>query len=97
MCRPRCRRLSRPGRWSRSASRAHADAEPLLLENYTGLRRAASRAKVPSQEQQALIRDSVARLVQLYEGWGKPDEAAKWRNESQALRASGEGENAEAQ
>jgi serine/threonine protein kinase/tetratricopeptide (TPR) repeat protein len=61
---------------------AHVDAEPLLLDNYRGLKYAADEA--PSQDQQVLLRDAAARLVHLYEAWGKADEAAKWRKEFDA-------------
>ena len=66
---------------------AHADAEPLLLDNYRGLKRAADEAGVASQSQRVLLRDAVARLIDLYDAWGKPDEAAKWRNELEARPA----------
>ena len=58
---------------------AHADAEPLLLDNYNGLKRSADEGPVLSNEQRVLLQDAVARLVRLYDGWGKRDEAAKWR------------------
>jgi non-specific serine/threonine protein kinase/serine/threonine-protein kinase len=68
---------------------AYADAEPLLLDNYKGLKRAAADARTPSHDQQVRLRDSVARLVQLYEVWDKPDEAAKWRKELEARPSAG--------
>jgi serine/threonine protein kinase len=55
-----------------SALGRHADAEPLLLAGYEGLR-AAKRA--PSFR----TRQALDRLVQLYEAWGKPKQAAAWR------------------
>jgi tetratricopeptide (TPR) repeat protein/tRNA A-37 threonylcarbamoyl transferase component Bud32 len=73
---------------------AYADAEPLLLDNYKGLRQAADEVHPPpkDRDQQVLLRDAVARLVQLYDGWGKPDEAAKWRKEFEAAHAAGAAE-----
>jgi non-specific serine/threonine protein kinase/serine/threonine-protein kinase len=68
---------------------AHADAEPMLLDSYWGLRRAADGAPVAPQAQQVLLRDAVARLIRLYEAWGKADEAAKWRNELEAPPPAG--------
>jgi hypothetical protein len=31
------------------------------------------------------LRAAVERLVQLYDGWNKPDEAARWRKELAAV------------
>ncbi len=44
----------------------YADAEPLLVASATGARGAAAAT-------------AARRLVRLYDAWGKPDEAAKWR------------------
>jgi hypothetical protein len=60
-------------------AKAYAAAEPLLLNGYKGLRQTA--AQIPR-------RDTLERLVQLYDAWGKPDEAAKWRKEAEAARAA---------
>jgi tetratricopeptide (TPR) repeat protein len=49
----------------------HEEAEPLLREGYERMDLAQAGAKT---KQQAL-----ERLIQHYEAWGKPDEAAKWR------------------
>jgi serine/threonine protein kinase/tetratricopeptide (TPR) repeat protein len=59
------------------AQRKFADAEPLLLQSYEGLTRQAPPA--PSTARVAALNETIQRLVQLYEAWGKPDEAAKWR------------------
>ena len=64
--------------------KAYADAEPLLLDTYRGLKRGADNARTPSHDQQVPLRDAVARLVQLYEAWDKPYEAARWRKELEA-------------
>jgi tetratricopeptide (TPR) repeat protein len=72
---------------------AYAEAESLLLDNYRGLRRTADEATVPSKDQQLLLRDSVTRLVHLYDAWGKVDEAAKWRKELEATQPLGGAEN----
>ena len=55
----------------------YADAEPLLLANYEGLKQ--KEAQIPPEEKDALLRDAAARLVQLYDAWGKPDQAGRWR------------------
>jgi serine/threonine protein kinase/tetratricopeptide (TPR) repeat protein len=60
----------------------YADAEPLLLQGYEGMKqRAASNPK----EAKARLREGLERLVQLYSDWGKADEAAKWRMQLEAL------------
>jgi serine/threonine protein kinase/Tfp pilus assembly protein PilF len=50
----------------------YAEAEPLLLESYAGLKRL---PRIPQKP----VRNALGRLIKLYEAWGKPDEAAKWR------------------
>jgi hypothetical protein len=55
----------------------YADAEPLLISAYEGI-------NLPQQTMRTLDRESLSRkimkrLVDLYDGWGRPDEAAKWR------------------
>ena len=61
----------------------YADAEPLLVRGYLGISQS---AKAPSEKNhdpragQRLI-DALERLVQEYDAWGKPDEAAKRRKE----------------
>jgi tetratricopeptide (TPR) repeat protein len=58
----------------------YAAAERLLLSGYEGMKQ--RQAKIPAQDRSHLIR-ARERLVHLYEIWGKPDEAAKWRKESE--------------
>lgn len=55
-------------------------AERLLLTGYEGMRQ--RQAKIPAQDRSHLHR-AHDRLVHLYEVWGKPDEAARWRKESE--------------
>jgi tetratricopeptide (TPR) repeat protein len=52
-------------------------AEPLLLEARKALTE--RRAKMPPCERDGALRDAADRLVRLYEAWGKPAEAGKWR------------------
>jgi tetratricopeptide (TPR) repeat protein len=80
--------LAAPGRALVEAG-AYADAEPLLLDNYKGLRQAADEARRPSKDQQILLQDAVMWLVRLYDTWGKPEEAAKWRKELEAAQPAG--------
>jgi Na+-transporting methylmalonyl-CoA/oxaloacetate decarboxylase gamma subunit len=55
-----------------------ADAEPLLLSGYDGLRRRAD--AIPPGDQPRLTQ-AIERLVRLYEAWGKPDKATRRRDE----------------
>jgi serine/threonine protein kinase len=54
----------------------YAEAEPLLLQGYEGLKQ--REAHIPSA---TLVRltEAAEWLVQLYDAWGKREEAAKWR------------------
>jgi hypothetical protein len=62
----------------------YGDAEPLLLQGYEGLQKAA----LPSAEQHGVSTeaqvDVLQQLVWLYEEWGKDEEAARWRRELDA-------------
>jgi eukaryotic-like serine/threonine-protein kinase len=60
------------------AQQKYADAEPLLRQGYQGMKERQSR--IP-RESQARLTEALERLVRLYDQWGKPDEAAKWRKE----------------
>jgi hypothetical protein len=52
------------------------EAERLLIEGYEGMRR--YEAKIPAPRKRYLA-EAGERVLRLYEDWGKPDEAAKWR------------------
>lgn len=54
----------------------YAEAEHLLLSGYEGLK--VRQAVVPTQSA-FMITLALDRLIHLYDAWGKPDEAAKWR------------------
>ena len=56
-----------------------------MLEGYEGMNR--RRPKIPASDK-ARLDEALQRLVQLYDAWGKPDEAARWRKELEALRAT---------
>jgi hypothetical protein len=56
----------------------YAEAEPLLLQGYEGMRQ--REAQIPPFAKPRL-REAIERLVQLYDAWGKPVQAAKWRSE----------------
>ena len=57
----------------------YAAAEPLLLNGYEGLRQ--TQAGIVPEVKNVTLRGALKRLVQLYDAWGKQDEAAKWRKE----------------
>jgi hypothetical protein len=61
----------------------YADAEPLLVQGYEGLKRRATQIPVEYQNRLAI---ALERLVQLYDGWGRRDEAAKWRKDSEEAK-----------
>ncbi len=61
-----------------------ADAEPHLIQSLEGLRQRADQIPADSQ---ARVSEALERLVQLYEAWEKPEEAAKWRAELSTRRA----------
>jgi hypothetical protein len=57
----------------------YADAEPLLLAGYEGMKR--REAAIPAAYRSLL--DNARRSIgQLYEGWGKPNKAGEWRKQS---------------
>ena len=61
-----------------------ADAEPLLLEGYQGMKQRA--AQIPAAAKVRLV-EAAQRLVDLYEAWDRPDQAAQWRKTVEAERA----------
>jgi serine/threonine protein kinase len=67
----------------------YRDAEPLLLQGYQGLKQTTNVAVFGWAARDMfmpLVKQAVERLVQLYEGWGRPDEAARWRRELQGIK-----------
>jgi hypothetical protein len=58
-------------------------AEPLLLAGYAGLKQRAAQIPPKSKPRRT---EALERLVQLYEATNKPDEAARWNKELEALR-----------
>ena len=63
----------------------HADAEPLLLAGYEGMKQ---REKTIPPQGGMRIPQAIERLVQLYEATGNADEAAKWRKELETIQAA---------
>jgi hypothetical protein len=60
----------------------YADAEPLLLTGYEGLKQRAS--KIPEQVRARRLTRAMERLVDLYDGWLKKDKADAWRQKLKA-------------
>jgi eukaryotic-like serine/threonine-protein kinase len=53
-----------------------AEAEPLIVAGYERIK--AREAKIPVPDKPNLA-EAAARVVRLYEAWGKPAEATKWK------------------
>jgi hypothetical protein len=53
-----------------------AEAEPLMVAGYEGMKKCESRIPVPER---LLLREAVERFVRLYEESGEPAKAAEWR------------------
>ena len=56
--------------------RRYSEAEPAIVFGYEGM--AAHGEQVPASERPRL-REAAERVVRLYEEWGKPEEAAGWK------------------
>jgi eukaryotic-like serine/threonine-protein kinase len=54
----------------------YAEAEPLLLSGYKGMKDRA--ARIPA-DQQSKFREAGSRIVQLYKDWSKPVQAKEWQ------------------
>jgi hypothetical protein len=63
----------------------HAEAEPLLVAGYDGMKR---REATIAPEARSRLAEAVERLVQLDEATGRREEAAKWRRELETVRAA---------
>lgn len=61
----------------------YADAEPLLLEGYKGLKK--YRAKIPPSDKIRFTR-AIERLIRLYDAWNKSVKSAQWREELEAAK-----------
>jgi tetratricopeptide (TPR) repeat protein len=62
-----------------------APAEPLLLGGYQGMKQRED--KIPP-EGKVRLTEALERLVQLYDAWGKKDQADKWRVELENAKAA---------
>ncbi len=90
------RRAKWPDNWSMSHAQSllgasllgqkkPAEAEPLLREGYEGMKR--RRAQIPPAAKPSLA-EAAERLVQVYEALGRPEQAAEWRKEVDAIRTA---------
>jgi serine/threonine protein kinase len=66
-----------------SGEKKYADAEPLLVQAYDGLRK--YEARIPALFRRARLAAALSRLVQFYEETDKPDDAVRWRTEMEAI------------
>jgi tetratricopeptide (TPR) repeat protein len=71
------------GLWGASLAgqKKYSEAEPLLVSGCEGMLQRES--SMPAGRR-AAVEQSGARIVQLYEDWGKPEKAADWRQKLQA-------------
>lgn len=67
----------------------YADAEPLLVRGYLGISKSAQAQGQKNHDPRTGQRSYLCarRLVQQYDAWGKPDEAAKRRKELEETKA----------
>jgi hypothetical protein len=63
----------------------YAEAEPLLLEGYEGMK--TREAQIPPESRSRRTR-ALERLVRLYEAWGKKDKEARWQKALEAAEAA---------
>jgi tetratricopeptide (TPR) repeat protein len=70
----------------------YADAEPLLLAGYEGMKQREDMIPAPPKIH---LTEALERLVQLYEAWGKKDQADEWRKKLPADKSAKPGETKE--
>ena len=73
---PRYSTMSMLGAGHFMGQKKYQDAEPLLIQGYDGLKSCEN--EIPALARFNL-KDAGARMIQLYEAWGKADKAAEWR------------------
>jgi eukaryotic-like serine/threonine-protein kinase len=66
-----------------AGQRKYAEAEPLLLQGYEGMKQRED--QIPAEGQVRLV-EALERLVQLHEALEQPDQAAPWRSELEATK-----------
>jgi serine/threonine protein kinase len=73
---------------SLSGRKRYAEAEPLLVQGYEGVKPQPGFGEDTTPFAQRRKVEALGWLVQHYEEWGKPDEAARWRKELEAAKAA---------
>jgi len=68
-----------------AGQRRYAEAEPLLLSGYQGM--IERQATIPTDSAPE-VEQAGDRIVQLYDDWGKPEQAAEWRAKIDARKAA---------
>ena len=61
----------------------YADAEPLLLQAYEGMKERADKLPLPLRRQR--LEEAIDRLIQLAEARNRPDDLKKWQAEKDRL------------
>ncbi|MGO9463841.1 MAG: hypothetical protein ACLQIB_42380 [Isosphaeraceae bacterium] len=69
-----------------AGQKKYADAEPLLIQAYEGLKE--REARIPFLWRTKRPSEAGARIVELYDAWGKTDKAAAWRNKLEDAKLS---------
>jgi eukaryotic-like serine/threonine-protein kinase len=54
----------------------YAEAEPLIVAGYEGMKAREARIPVPERSR---LREAAERIVRLFEAWNKPDQATEWK------------------
>jgi tetratricopeptide (TPR) repeat protein len=73
---------------SLAGQKNYADAEPLLVQAYQGMKKTSEKDLWHPHHgrlTRGRLREALQPLVRLYDDWGKPAEASRWRKELQAL------------
>jgi tetratricopeptide (TPR) repeat protein len=67
----------------------YAEAEPLLVQGCRGMKKSGKVLGIyhPRPQTTKLRIEALQRLVRLYDDWGKPEEAARWRKELEEAKA----------
>jgi hypothetical protein len=69
-----------------AAQKKYSEAEPLLVHSADVFKAAAPKL-APAHRPLALA--AVQRVIELYDAWGRPEDAARWRQELEALKKLG--------
>jgi hypothetical protein len=67
-----------------TGQKKYAEAEPLLVDSATLFK--ANAAQFTTAAQQKMVQDTVQRVIDLYDAWDRPEDAARWRKELETLQ-----------